>query len=92
MSIASGHPRASRRGPAQELRRQARGSGFEVAVGQTLYGDLTIISPTINSERNMNLIKKNLNLTPLARYLFNKSRVFSEIIVGEIIVKSPYED
>ena len=29
---------------------------------------------------------------PLARYLFKKSRFFSESIVGEIVVKSPSGD
>ena len=34
-------------------------------------------------------VNNNLNFTPLARYLFYNSRFSSEIIVGEIVAKSP---
>ena len=40
---------------------------------------------TLNSNNNFSFI-------PLARYAKNKSRVFSETIVGETVAETPYED
>ena len=55
-------------------------------------GDFTMISPSIIFKKT--LIFKHthtLNFTPLASmYCFKQIRGFPQIIVGEIIVKSPY--
>ena len=56
-------------------------------LGNGSYGDLATISPTIMDV----FFCLNLSFTPLARYGLNRIKVFSEIMVGEIVVKSPYE-
>ena len=57
-----------------------------------LYGDLTVLSPTVVSNSPC-VSKATLDFFPLVRYVFlNINFVFhTEIIVGEIIVKSPFE-
>ena len=69
--------------------------GGEVRHGA--YGDLIMISPTMYlSNTNINIKTQHLNVTPLARCFSESSSCFlmkcqgfSEIIAGEIIVKSP---
>ena len=54
-----------------------------------LYGGLTIISPTVIYTALE--FKTLLNFAPLARHVFKQNTSFSEGIVGETIVKSPFE-
>ena len=56
-----------------------------------MHGDLTTtISPTIINRQHLTS-NNTLNFNPLAIYVFNSSTMFSsEIIVGEIVVKSLY--
>ena len=57
----------------------------------TLFGDLATISPTI-IKTSQSISNRPFNSTPLAIFVNkNSSRSLSETIVGEIIVKSPYE-
>ena len=44
-----------------------------------------------NFKQTLTFKTKPLNFNSLARYVFQKSRLSSEDIVGEVIVKSPYE-
>ena len=55
-----------------------------------LHGDLTIISPPIISTTTLDFQTTTLIFTPSAKS-FSKFKCFSEITVGEIIVKSPKE-
>ena len=58
-----------------------------------LNGDLTISSPTVVQQRHSDS-NASLSFTPRARYGLNKHAsglLFSEIIVGEMKVKSQYE-
>ena len=56
-----------------------------------LYGDLTIISPTIISIQPLNS-SNNIDFHPSGNLCFKQNQVYSEIIVGEIIVRSPIDD
>ena len=60
---------------------------------QLLYRDLTMISPTIFlCKRNFSFIQNNPWISLLwQRFFLNLDIVFSECIVGELIVRSPYE-
>ena len=66
------------------------------AQGRDLCGDLARTSPTIISKQTKTS-KRRLNFTPMSRYVVQKKHnkhklvLLSEIIVGEITVKSPYE-
>ena len=55
-----------------------------------LYGDLATISPTIIVKQTTFIFKNTVICTPLARYR-ETAKGFSEITVGEFVVKSPYE-
>ena len=52
-------------------------------------GGLAIVSPTIHSNNNIDIQHNNINFTPLAIVAAIKG--FSEIRVGEIVFKSPFE-
>ena len=59
------------------------------------YGELTIISPTAISKNNSNFKKqfdaqKKPGFQPSGKVSLEKHLRFAEIIVGKIIVKTPY--
>ena len=60
-------------------------------LAQDLHGDSTTNSPTIISKTQILNFKQNIEFHPLARHYFEHFKRFSEIIVGDFVVKSPYE-
>ena len=71
------------------LRRPALNQSWMFRTGFVLYWNLTIISPTIIS-KTLESQYKALNFNPNSR-VCPRSKGLSEIIVGEMIVKSPYK-
>ena len=59
--------------------------------GYESYGYLITVSPNSNFIKTIEInLNKPLNFTPLARVFLKLKGCFSEIWVGEIIVRSPY--
>ena len=51
-------------------------AGGPIGWGGFLYGDLTRISPSINTEKNLEFPTRPKNFTPLARYCLTSQGLF----------------
>ena len=54
-------------------------------------GDLATSSPTIISTTNLDIQNTTLSFTLLAIYVLKQIKGLSELIVGDLVAKSPYE-
>ena len=63
---------------------------FSISWCHLLYADLTAILPTVISKQTL-IFNKHTEFHPSGNITLTTIKVFSEVIVNEIVVKSPYE-